>query len=215
MPKTLNAFAFRDFDGKRILQRPYFRQFGFSDASDAEILTALTATDSDELAELEEKNQRLNDVFRLLDKLRIKSINHSNKRLETYRRALAEKIAAAQMAGAETLSLQNRYNREQGLALEYVLSVPQTIADLMIAVEKIWQDSEQRLQAAYRRRFGERLRQARERAGLSRKELGDAINISPAGYAYYERGQRDVTPTSLIRIARLLKVSADWLIGLE
>ena len=215
MPKTRNAFAFRDFDAAKILQRPYFRQFGFSDASDAEILTALTATDSDELAELEEKNQRLNDVFRLLDKLRIKSINHSNKRLETYRRALAEKIAAAQMAGAETLSLQNRYNREQGLALEYVLSVPQTIADLMIAVEKIWQDSEQRLQAAYRRRFGERLRQARERAGLSRKELGDAINISPAGYAYYERGQRDVTPTSLIRIARLLKVSADWLIGLE
>ena len=215
MPKTRNAFAFRDFDAAKILQRPYFRQFGFSDASDAEILTALTATDSDELAELEEKNQRLNDVFRLLDKLRIKSINHSNKRLETYRRALAEKIAAAQMAGAETLSLQNRYNREQGLALEYVLSVPQTIADLMIAVEKIWQDSEQRLQAAYRRRFGERLRQARERAGLSRKELGDAINISPAGYAYYERGQRDVTPTSLIRIARLLKVSADWLIGLK
>lgn len=66
-----------------------------------------------------------------------------------------------------------------------------------------------------RRRFGERLKAARERAGLSRKELGDAINISPAGFAYYERGQRDVTPTSLIRIARTLNVSADWLIGLD
>lgn len=214
MPKTRNAFAFRGFDGKRILQRPYFRQFGFVDESDEKILSSLTATDSDGLAELERKNKRLNDIFKRLDKLRIKSSNHSNKRLEPYRRALAKKIDAAQMDD-ETLSLQRRYQREQGLALEYVLSVPQSIADLMIAVEKIWYDSEQKLQAAYRRRFGARLKAAREKAGMTRKDLGDAINISPAGYAYYERGQRDVTPTSLIRIARTLKVSADWLIGLE
>ena len=56
MPKTKDAFAMRDFDGKRILQRPYFRQFGFADESDEKILSSLTATDSDGLAELERKN---------------------------------------------------------------------------------------------------------------------------------------------------------------
>ncbi|MBO4780226.1 MAG: hypothetical protein J5497_06280, partial [Selenomonadaceae bacterium] len=169
MPKTRNAFAFRDFDGKRILQRPYFRQFGFANVTDAEILAGLSVTDSDELAELEEKNKRLNDVFNRLDKLRRMVIQHANNRLEVYRQAIAKKLVAAQMDD-ETLSLQSRYQREQSLAFEYVLNAPQDIADLMISVKKLWQDSEQKLQAAYRRRFGERLKTAREKAGLTRKE---------------------------------------------
>lgn len=214
MPKTKNAFAFRGYTSKRILQRPYFRQFGFSDVTDAEILATLAATDSDDLTTLEEKNKRLNDVFYRLQDLHDMTIKHANKRLTPYRRAIAKKIAAAQMDD-ETLSLQSRHQREQGLVVEYVLGITQDISDLMIAVEKLWHDSEQKLQAAYRRRFGERLKAAREKAGLTRKELGDAINISPNGYGLYETGKRDVSTTSLIRLSRTLKVSANWLIGLE
>ena len=61
--------------------------------------------------------------------------------------------------------------------------------------------------------FAERLKAAREKAGLTRKELGDAINISPAGYAYYERGQRDPSLKSLVALANTLGVSLDWLCG--
>ena len=214
MPKTKDAFAFRGYTSKRILQRPYFRQFGFADVSDEEILATLGVTDSDNLAELEEMNTRLNDVFYRLQDLHDMIVKHANKRLNPYRRAIAKKIAAAQMDD-ETLSLQSRHQREQGLVVEYVLGITQDISDLMIAVEKLWHDSEQKLQAAYRRRFGERLKAAREKAGLTRKELGDAINISPNGYGLYETGKRDVSTTSLIRLSRTLKVSANWLIGLE
>ena len=213
MPKTRDAFAFADFDATKILQRPYFRQFGFADVSDEEILATLGVTDSDNLAELEEMNTRLNDVFKRLEDLRDKSINHANKRLESYRRAITAIIAAAHTDDG-TLPFKNRYQREQALALDYVLTVPQMITDLMIHVGRKWQDSEQKLQAAYRRRFGERLKAAREKAGLSRKELGDAINISQNGFGLYETGKRDISTTALIRLSRKLKVSSDWLIGL-
>lgn len=209
MPKTRNAFAFRGFDGKRILQRPYFRQFGFADESDEKILSSLTATDSDDVTTLERKNQWLNDIHKRLVSLHALIMRHANGRLTYYRRAVQKKFAP------DSLSCQSKIGREQSLMTDYVLGFSMAVMDLMPPVETLWRDSEQRLQDAYRRRFGERLKAAREAAGLSRKELGDAINISPAGYAYYERGQRDVTPTSLIRIARTLKVSSDWLIGLE
>lgn len=207
--KTRDAFAFRGFDGKRILQRPYFRQFGFSDASDEEILATLKTSDADELASLEEKNQRLNDVFKLLDKLRLKVINHSNKRLDAYRQALKKKIDAD--AAADSL-LQSRYDREQKLAVSYILQIQQAIADLMIAVQNLWQASEKALQAVYRRQFGERLRQARERAGLSRKDLSAACNISVNAINYYENGVREPSLTSLKRFSRTLKTSIDLLL---
>lgn len=225
MPKTLNAFAFRDFDGKRILQRPFFRQWREkyhvdADLTDEAAILASEVADllnsgNDEAAILkahEKHNRKLNDLHGLLKQLNQKIVRHTNKRLEPYRRAIQEKM---DVAAADVLSLQSKIAREQRLVSSYILDASLAIGDLLATVQKLWQDSETNLQAEYRRRFGERLRQARERAGLSRKELGDAINISPAGYAYYERGQRDVTPTSLIRIARLLKVSADWLIGLK
>ena len=46
MPKTKNAFAFRDFDSARILQRPFFKSFYFdTDKLDTEILQSLSTTE--------------------------------------------------------------------------------------------------------------------------------------------------------------------------
>ena len=207
--KTHDAFAFRDFDGKRILQRPYFRQFGFADESDEKILSSLTATDSDDVTTLERKNQWLNDIHKRLVSLHALIMRHANGRLTYYRRAVQKKFAP------DSLSCQSKIGREQSLMTDYVLGFSMAVMDLMPPVETLWLDSEQRLQAAYRRRFGERLKAAREAAGLSRKELGDAINISPNGFGLYETGKRDVNTAALIRLTRKLKVSADWLIGLE
>lgn len=75
--------------------------------------------------------------------------------------------------------------------------------------------NDKQYQRDVRRRFGERLKAAREAAGLSRKELGDAVNLLPNSYGLYETGKRDASTATLIRLARFLKVSADWLIGLE
>ena len=46
--KTKNAFAFRDFDSTRILQRPFFRDFNFdTEKSDAQILESLSMIPED------------------------------------------------------------------------------------------------------------------------------------------------------------------------
>ena len=215
--KARDAFAFRGFDGERILQRPYFRAWRKKyhvncDLSDAEILTGVIIYYADfNVDTCEYDNEKLKDLMIRLEKFQRLIQRHANAmdgRLEKYRRAV-------QSATAENFSLQSRLDREEKMSRVYLIDASRAVGDLLVEVKKRWQDSEIDLQGVYRRRFGERLKAAREAAGLSRKELGDAINISPAGYAYYERGQRDVTPTSLIRIARTLNISADWLIGLK
>lgn len=210
MPKTKDAFAFRDFDEKRILQRPFFKKFNFdADKSDEEILQDLSLADDDSLATLERKHKVLNEIFNQLSRLRNLAINHSNKRLEKYRKAIQNKIETS----PNSESLQRRYKREQSLATNYILAIPIHIADLMELVEKIWHELENKLQESYRENFAERLKQARLKANLSRKELGDTINLSPNGYGQYESARREPSLTSLIRLSRTLNVSADWLIG--
>ena len=209
--KTKDAFAFRDFDEKRILQRQFFKDFNFdADKSDAEILQDLSLANDDSLATLERKHKALNETFNQLSRLRALAINHSNRRLEKYRKAIQKKIAAAAVISE---SLQRKYNREQSLATEYILVIPLAIADLMETVEKIWRELENKLQETYRKNFAERLKQARLKASLSRKELGDIINLSPNGFGQYETGRREPSLTSLIRLARTLNITTDWLIG--
>lgn len=214
MPKTKDAFALRDFDKKRILQRPFFKKIREDyhvgeNKSDEEILQDLSLANNDSLVTLERKHKVLNEIFNQLSRLRNLAINHSNKRLEKYRKAIQNKIETS----PNSESLQRRYKREQSLATNYILAIPIHIADLMELVEKIWHELENRLQESYRENFAERLKQARLKANLSRKELGDTINLSPNGYGQYESARREPSLTSLIRLSRTLNVSADWLIG--
>lgn len=209
--KTKNAFAFRDFDKEKILQRPFFKKFKFdADKSDEEILQDLNLADDDSLATIESKHETLNAILNRLSQLRILAINHSNNRLEKYRKAIQKKIDAAPVISE---SLKEKYNCEQKLATCYILTIPICISDRMELAEKIWRELENKLQEIYRENFAERLKQARLKANLSRKELGDTINLSPNGYGQYESARREPSLTSLIRLSRTLKVSADWLIG--
>ena len=89
--KTKNAFAFRDFDSTKILQRPFFKDFYFaSDKSDAEILESLSKASEDSIDSLERKlyaikamHERLAEFRRLIDR-------HNEKRLNKYNREKSE-----------------------------------------------------------------------------------------------------------------------------
>jgi transcriptional regulator with XRE-family HTH domain len=59
--------------------------------------------------------------------------------------------------------------------------------------------------------FCERLKEARTKAGLSQKELGDKVNIARRTISYYETGYKLPTFTIISKIAAVLKVSLDWL----
>lgn len=63
--------------------------------------------------------------------------------------------------------------------------------------------------------FGERLRDLRQAAGYtSQQALGAALGVAQSTVANWERGRREPDFTLTIRIARLLDVSTDYLLGL-
>jgi transcriptional regulator with XRE-family HTH domain len=63
--------------------------------------------------------------------------------------------------------------------------------------------------------FGQRLAELRKRAGFTQKEFGEQLDVSQRVVAYYE-GQTDYPPTQLLpRIAEVLGISADELLGMR
>jgi transcriptional regulator with XRE-family HTH domain len=63
--------------------------------------------------------------------------------------------------------------------------------------------------------FGERVCEARKAKGMSQKFLAHAIGISPTSLNQIEKGQtKDPGVSRLYGIAKTLKVSADYLLGL-
>ena len=60
----------------------------------------------------------------------------------------------------------------------------------------------------------QRIRDLREDADLTQKEVAEAINVNQRTYAYYESGQRTIPPEVLIDIAKFHKTSVDYILGL-
>ncbi len=67
----------------------------------------------------------------------------------------------------------------------------------------------------YQKIFIERLKKYRKAAGLTQKELGELVQVSPMGMSQYARCKRDIPTHTLIRIAKILNVSTDELLGLR
>ena len=60
----------------------------------------------------------------------------------------------------------------------------------------------------------QRIRDLREDADLSQKQLADLLNVSQATYSRYEAGVLDIPTVSLICLARFYHTSTDYLLGL-
>ena len=59
----------------------------------------------------------------------------------------------------------------------------------------------------------QRIRDVREDADLTQKQVGEAINVPQRTYAYYESGQRMVPPQVLCALADFYNVSVDYILG--
>lgn len=59
------------------------------------------------------------------------------------------------------------------------------------------------------------LKAARQKAGLKQKDLADQLNLSPKTISNYEAGTRDPDLNTLIKLAHILNVTIDYLVGLE
>ncbi|MBQ7352741.1 MAG: helix-turn-helix transcriptional regulator [Clostridia bacterium] len=63
--------------------------------------------------------------------------------------------------------------------------------------------------------FGERLRQAREAAGMSQEEVARVLGVSQAAYSYFENGEKNPSLPAAKRLAVVLHTSLDYLVGIE
>lgn len=61
--------------------------------------------------------------------------------------------------------------------------------------------------------FSERLKDLRKQAGLTQVGVAEKLGISQPAYASWERGVKKPTQDNLVKIAQVLNVSVDYLVG--
>lgn len=61
--------------------------------------------------------------------------------------------------------------------------------------------------------FGKRLKDLRIKKGLSQEDIGKFLSLSKQTISSYENGLRNPEPETLIKLAELLNVSVDFLLG--
>lgn len=64
-------------------------------------------------------------------------------------------------------------------------------------------------------RFNENLQKARERKNMTQKEVAERIGVAKSTYSLYESGNREPNVQTIKKIADLLNVSADELLGID
>lgn len=63
--------------------------------------------------------------------------------------------------------------------------------------------------------FNDNLKEARLKRNLSQKEVADQIGVAKSTYSLYESGNREPSVQTIKKIADVLNVSADELLGLN
>ena len=63
--------------------------------------------------------------------------------------------------------------------------------------------------------FPERLKQLRQKKGLTQKDIADLVHVNRVTYTNWEKGNREPSFENLIKLADSLEVSLDWLFGRE
>lgn len=61
--------------------------------------------------------------------------------------------------------------------------------------------------------FSERLKNLRKQAHLTQVDVAEKLGISQPAYASWERGLKKPTQENLVKIAQILNVSIDYLVG--
>lgn len=63
-------------------------------------------------------------------------------------------------------------------------------------------------------KFNENLKYAREKTGMSQKDVAESIGVAKSTYSLYESGSREPNVQTIKKLADILRVSADELLGI-
>lgn len=61
--------------------------------------------------------------------------------------------------------------------------------------------------------IGQRIKERRDAADLSQKNLADLIDVSPSAVNQYEKGEKVPSTETLLKLAKALGVTTDYLLG--
>lgn len=201
MPKTRNAFALRDFDTERILQRNFFLH-----------RLGVVHEDTD------------NNV---IDIYNVAAISHLGTKRMTEHLAKLQKLKAAVAAYTKKL-LKHEYKLEQFMNQcardkekydrTYTLKncyceAIELLGNLQKEIAKLIREGEKSIPKIFCREMGERIIKARNNAGLSRLEVANELGLSQNALGQYERGEREISLWTLARLSELLSRSPNQLLG--
>ena len=202
--KTKNAFAFRDFDSTRILQRPFFKNFYFDpNKSDAEILESLNNATDDSIDSWEKNLYAIKAILDRLTEFRHLINRHNEKRLDKYNKnkSTSEKVKITEL-------------QRPAPVMEY-FNASLRVLELMNKFKNLYRDIEKRIQVRYRKDFASRLKRIRQDLKLTQKQFGDLIRVSPQVFSFYERGEHDIPVHTIIRLAKALNMNGNQILGIE
>lgn len=60
-----------------------------------------------------------------------------------------------------------------------------------------------------------RIRDLREDADMTQKELAEKLGMSQTGYSKYETGENDIPTAILIKLGEIYGVSIDYMLGVD
>ena len=213
--KKQNAFAFRSFDEKRILQRRFFKDFKFdTNKTDEEILSGLSHDVSTLSQQDLEKNFDIlvSLIFRTADYLKL--IKRHIERLERYRRAVADKIVEDKTADVEIL--REKYDIEQKLAKYYQLGIYLDVDNLLRErLAQAFRAVDDELKFSYRKIFADRLKLARQEKGMNQKDFGASVGLTQRAISNYEVGIREPSLATLARFSKKLQRPIGWFLGVN
>ena len=63
--------------------------------------------------------------------------------------------------------------------------------------------------------FGESLRQLRKQKNLTQKQLASFVGVKNSIISFYEVGERMPSPEMIVKLATVLNVSTDYLLGMN
>lgn len=227
--KARDAFAFRDFDETRILQRKFFADKGFVNKalkgtlfhdseitlSDENILKLCFGIENRSVYVYDDCYQNIKLGVGYLQTYCDRVRKHVRK-LDVYLRMLADKILTSDVPKQQ---MKKRYLRARSIADKYtkvLAALYNLVENMEITCEAINAD----VCKEYRKLFASRLKGAREdrehkKERITQAKLASMLDITDSAYLYYEKGRREPSLATLIRLAKALNVTPNWLLGFE
>lgn len=225
--KTRNAYALRDFDAARILQRRFFKEFHFAaDKSDAEILQSMSATDFDSFETTQQK-------FDAMDVLIVKVVEYQKRikrhgnRLTKYARAVEFRIATD--VNINISDLRARHKRASDLSMKYCGCFSadgvtthflggicvNDVGGLFQEIANRYKELEEKIKTHYRKIFATRLKQTRKEMRLTQTEFGTKLGLSQRGISNFENAVYEPSLAVLVKISKKLKRPVGWFLGVN